>query len=170
MRGSEGWVVQTPNANLVSADELSGTFPPDESHHATKQLTEDHMPFTKETVKKLHAQVIEDLVELAKERGLEIQQAGGTFDGGKCTLKIEFTDIAESEKIDEADFKKWATYINMQPTDYGRTFTHQGRKYKICAVKVGRKFDVGARPTGAAVGTPRTFFPSSYVRTALSAQ
>ena len=51
--------------------------------------------FDKPTVKALAAQIIEDLVELGKERGLNIDRGNAQFDNNTCTLQLKIAVINE---------------------------------------------------------------------------
>jgi hypothetical protein len=100
--------------------------------------------FDKRAADAVLKQAVERLKAFADELGLEVRPAGGKFDAGVLTAKIEFR-LATVNGVgrEEAEFKKDCGVFNLQPADYGAEITLNGRKVKIAGLnRHGRKFPI----------------------------
>lgn len=94
---------------------------------------------TSGSVKILMERVIEELEDLAQERGLEIKTGAGRYTTSCLTMRLELAIASEDGSPvgkDAEAFKNYCIRWSMPSTDLGRTFERDDGVWKI----------VGARP------------------------
>lgn len=67
------------------------------------------------------------LQPVAEQFGLTVEIRGGTFDAQSFKPKIEF----KTADADEQDFRTYADMYGLDPDDFGREFTSQGKRFKV---------------------------------------
>ena len=85
----------------------------------------------------LSIQMIDCLNEKFANR-FEFKQISGRYNDISLTLKLEIAEINENGKVESAierDFQEYARFYGLQLTDLGRTFTSNGKRYKISGCK-----------------------------------
>lgn len=96
--------------------------------------------FDRATAKTFGPLIAPALEAFAKEHGLTVVSAGGTFDGKlKYIARLEFqvSDPAIREATERADWSQFCSAVGLKPEDYGREFSHNGHTYKAVAFKLG---------------------------------
>lgn len=84
--------------------------------------------------------IIDTAGPAAAELGLAISFEGGTFGDKSATLKLEVAIVAADGTVEtkaKQDFEKYCALVGLKPEDFGRVFTHRGRRFKICGLKPG---------------------------------
>lgn len=92
--------------------------------------------FDRATCKLIGAEVEAAVAAVAAKHGLTAQSAGGTFDATSFTAKIKLvvTDNDALERKERADFAQYCGWFDLKPDDYGKEFTHQGKRYRLTGV------------------------------------
>lgn len=101
------------------------------------------MPITKfdrHTATYFGPKVAEALAGLAREYGLTVRSAGGTFDDGlRYTARVEFE--VQNEEIRDAhekvEFANMCELFGLKPDDFMRQFEHKRVRYELRGFKPG---------------------------------
>lgn len=109
------------------------------------------MPITKfdrPTAKAFGPKVAEALADLAREHGLVVRSAGGTFDNGlRYTARVEFE--VQDEKIrtahEKVQFTNMCELYSLKPDDFMRQFEHKRTRYELRGFKPGNSKPIVAR-------------------------
>ena len=87
------------------------------------------------------------LQAVAKEYGLTVDYAGGSFDDLTYTLKAKFkvNDPAAEQIKRKAEFVSYCALFGMKPEHFGGTFISKGEAYRVTGLEIGRsKYPVRA--------------------------
>ncbi|MCK5235601.1 MAG: hypothetical protein KAR06_01340, partial [Deltaproteobacteria bacterium] len=106
--------------------------------------------FDRNTCKIVRAKIDKALKEVGKELGISIDSAGGRFCDSTFNLKIEMKTLNEAgeNKSDRDDYELYASSYpcDLDGTEFGKTFNHQGEEFEICGWKPkSRKYPVLGR-------------------------
>lgn len=98
--------------------------------------------FDKPTLKQLSPKLEAALEAVAREYGLSVRAAGGTYEQFSAKLKFEFKPVSEEAqsakaRVEEAEFRQFASVFGLKPDDYGKSFIVRGVVYKICGLSIG---------------------------------
>jgi hypothetical protein len=85
---------------------------------------------TRQDAATLGREVEEALRAVAERHGLTVSVRGGTYDAGFFKPRVEF----KTDGSDKQEFERYATMYGLQATDFGRTFTSQGREFKVAGI------------------------------------
>lgn len=106
--------------------------------------------FTRPVLHVASTNLLAAVSKFAAENGLNVRNAGGTYDAGKWTEKLEFTvqQTADGKSGEAAAFERDCHFClsrSITPAHYGKTFRSGGHFYKLVAVKPGgSRFDLVA--------------------------
>ena len=82
-----------------------------------------------------------EMIDCLNERfatRFKFKQVGGRYNDVSLAVKLEITEINKNGKVKSAierDFQEYARFYGLQLTDLGRTFTINGKRYKISGCK-----------------------------------
>lgn len=117
----------------------------------------------RETAKDLRSEMQIALNNVANKHGMVVKLGNGTFTSNQFWLKVTFQDDDEgSGSFEETNFKQYASMFGLKPSDFGRTFTYNGKRYKVVGIKPqARRFPIVAerQPDGR-----RFKFPSTVIK------
>jgi hypothetical protein len=84
--------------------------------------------------------------ELSEKYGINIQLGSMKYSDKEITSKVTFQVLGEggeNEAEKQSFMRHCSYYADLTPEDFGRTFTHQGKSYKIVAINTKkRKFPI----------------------------
>ncbi len=94
---------------------------------------------------------------IEKEIGCKLRQGNATYTPSSVKIALEISEVAADGTVQTKEmesFKALATLYGLKPEDLGRTFTSNGRTFKL----VGLKSRASRLPfLGEEVGTGRVF-------------
>jgi hypothetical protein len=86
------------------------------------------------------------LQAVAEKYGVTVKYAGGSYSGTNCTVKFEFSTMAEDGTVMDrhaSDFKRYAQLYGLPADALGKVITHNGEQYTITGLtQRGGKFPV----------------------------
>jgi hypothetical protein len=92
-------------------------------------------PITRDFIRTLSDEVIEELKELANSYNLQVGYRGASFSPTNVTIKVEFATICsdgQAKTKEVSDFEFAACRYGLKPTDIGRKFVgSNGETYKL---------------------------------------
>lgn len=89
------------------------------------------MAIDKRTAEQIGREVAEALQAVAERHGLTVAVRGGTYDTtGLYRPKVEF----KTADADREEFARYASMFGLEADDFGKTFTSNGREFRVSGV------------------------------------
>jgi hypothetical protein len=108
--------------------------------------------FTPESVLELQQQISSMVKDFAESRGMQLDNAKSRYNTQQCDLTLSFTvpENETSKVCEREEFEALAPLFDLQGSDYRKTFTMNGRRFTLVALKPNnRKYPIiGADDTG----------------------
>lgn len=105
--------------------------------------------FEKSSLEELRKEINPKLKEIGEKFGISLRLGRISYDAYSFTGKIEAKILIsreETEKIERGEFESLAVFYGLKKEDYGRTFSQNGKIFKIVAIKTrNRKYPIIAR-------------------------
>lgn len=96
------------------------------------------MQLNKQILRRIEADVLAALTQVASRHEVEFKFSGGSFDDHNATLKLEILAKREDGSVISKDaeyFKMNAKWYGINPTALGQKFTFNGLVYSISGLK-----------------------------------
>lgn len=96
--------------------------------------------FDKPTLRAMRPEIEKALSVLEGVFGVKVNLGGASYSDSHVTFKFEMAVIGEGGQAETkmvTDFKQYAQMFDFEPTDLGREFVAQGKRYVICGLKPG---------------------------------
>lgn len=92
---------------------------------------------TRQTAKAMNEDIVNTLSGVARKYNCKIDNRGGAFDATSYKPKLSFVLLADDDgvSIEKKEFETFARLIGLRPDDYGKEFSHNGKRYTAVAIK-----------------------------------
>lgn len=88
----------------------------------------------KARAKAMGAEVEAALRAVAEKNGMKFVFKGGSCDAGSFKPRVEFVEL----DADKKSFEAYASMFGLSAADYGRSFVHAGKTYRLTGISIGR--------------------------------
>lgn len=105
------------------------------------------------TLQLIGSAVARALQPFAEKNNLTIEMGGGQLTGQGLTavlkLDLAIKAVAGGKSAAQVEFERRAHWLGLEPADFGREFIHNGKRFRICGVFNGHKYNLLAEaPNG----------------------